>query len=387
MIDFYLNLHPVVQGVLKGLAVILVIFPIGGACSMAERKVSAWIQGRPGPNRAVVPWVSWIPVIGPFLQRLGIFHVMADGGKMLFKEDALPGHVNKFYFILAPIVAMIPALTTVTAVPFGAYLDTAGKVIPIALANVDIGLLAVFAVSSLGVYSLILAGWASNSKYPFLGGVRASAQLISYELSMTLSVIPLFLWVNEPGREATLGLGRVVEFQSQPGFLGGMWFVFIMPVSAFIFLTSLFAETNRQPFDMPESEADLVGGFHTEYGAFKWGLFFVAEYAHMVIGSAVFTLLFLGGWNPLPWVSLADLAGWLAQLSPLLAHPLAVGVISIGVFLVKVLALVFFFMWVRWTVPRFRYDQVMEIGWKKLLPLSIANLIFYAIAIAVIQTK
>ncbi len=387
MIDFYLNLHPVVQGVLKGLAVILVIFPIGGACSMAERKVSAWIQGRPGPNRAVVPWVSWIPVIGPFLQRLGIFHVMADGGKMLFKEDALPGHVNKFYFILAPIVAMIPALTTVTAVPFGAYLDTAGKVIPIALANVDIGLLAVFAVSSLGVYSLILAGWASNSKYPFLGGVRASAQLISYELSMTLSVIPLFLWVNEPGREATLGLGRVVEFQSQPGFLGGMWFVFIMPVSAFIFLTSLFAETNRQPFDMPESEADLVGGFHTEYGAFKWGLFFVAEYAHMVIGSAVFTLLFLGGWNPLPWVSLADLAGWLGQLSPLLAHPLAVGVISIGVFLVKVLALVFFFMWVRWTVPRFRYDQVMEIGWKKLLPLSIANLIFYAIAIAVIQTK
>ncbi|PAW63021.1 MAG: hydroxyacid dehydrogenase [Opitutia bacterium Tous-C1TDCM] len=385
MIDFYLNLHPVVQGVLKGLAVIMVIFPIGGACSMAERKVSAWIQGRPGPNRAVVPWVSWIPVIGPFLQRLGIFHVMADGGKMLFKEDALPGHVNKFYFILAPIVAMIPALTTVTAVPFGAYLDTAGKVIPIALANVDIGLLAVFAVSSLGVYSLILAGWASNSKYPFLGGVRASAQLISYELSMTLSVIPLFLWVNEPGREATLGLGRVVEFQSQPGFLGGMWFVFIMPVSAFIFLTSLFAETNRQPFDMPESEADLVGGFHTEYGAFKWGLFFVAEYAHMVIGSTVFTLLFLGGWNPLPWVSLADLAGWLGQLSPLLAHPLAVGVISIGVFLVKVLALVFFFMWVRWTVPRFRYDQVMEIGWKKLLPLSIANLIFYAIAIAIIQ--
>ncbi len=329
MIDFYLNLHPVVQGLLKGLAVILVIFPIGGACSMAERKVSAWIQGRPGPNRAVVPWVSWIPVIGPFLQRLGIFHVMADGGKMLFKEDALPGHVNKFYFILAPIVAMIPALTTVTAVPFGAYLDTAGKVIPIALANVDIGLLAVFAVSSLGVYSLILAGWASNSKYPFLGGVRASAQLISYELSMTLSVIPLFLWVNEPGREATLGLGRVVEFQSQPGFIGGMWFVFIMPVSAFIFLTSLFAETNRQPFDMPESEADLVGGFHTEYGAFKWGLFFVAEYAHMVIGSAVFTLLFLGGWNPLPWVTLADLAGWLAQLSPLLAHPIGVGLVSI----------------------------------------------------------
>ena len=380
MVEFYTSLHPVVQGLLKGLAVIMVIFPIGGACSMAERKVSAWIQGRPGPNRAIVPWAAWIPVLGPFLQRLGVFHVMADGGKMLFKEDALPGHVNKFYFVLAPIVAMIPALTTVTAVPFGAYLDEAGRVIPIALANVDIGLLAVFAVSSLGVYSLILAGWASNSKYPFLGGVRASAQLISYELSMTLSVVPVFLWVNAPGTEGTLGLGRVVEFQSQPGFWGGMWFVFLMPISAFIFITALFAETNRQPFDMPESEADLVGGFHTEYGAFKWGLFFVAEYAHMVIGSGVFTLLFLGGWNPLPWVSLAQLCEWIGA-----SHPILVGVLSIAIFLGKVLALIFFFMWVRWTVPRFRYDQVMELGWKKLLPLSIANLLAYAIGIAILE--
>jgi NADH-quinone oxidoreductase subunit H len=387
MVDFYLSLHPVVQGILKGLAVIMVIFPIGGACSMAERKVSAWIQGRPGPNRAIVPWVAWIPFFGSFLQRLGIFHVMADGGKMLFKEDALPGHVNKFYFMLAPIVAMIPALTTVTAVPFGAYLDAAGKVIPIALANVDIGLIAVFAVSSLGVYSLILAGWASNSKYPFLGGVRASAQLISYELSMTLSVVPVFLWVNAPGIEATMGLGRVVEFQSgswggisSPGW-GGVWFVFLMPVSAFIFITSLFAETNRQPFDMPESEADLVGGFHTEYGAFKWGLFFVAEYAHMVVGSGVFTLLFLGGWNPLPWVPISDVAVWLH----LTDKPILLGILSITIFVGKVLALIFFFMWVRWTVPRFRYDQVMEIGWKKLLPLAIANLLFYAIGIAIIQ--
>lgn len=387
MIEFYTSLHPVVQGVLKGLAVIMVIFPIGGVCSMAERKVSAWIQGRPGPNRAIVPWIAWVPLVGPFLQRLGLFHVMADGGKMLFKEDALPGHVNKFYFVLAPIIAMIPALTTVTAVPFGAYLDQAGKVIPLALANVDIGMLAVFAVSSLGVYSLILAGWASNSKYPFLGGVRASAQLISYELSMTLSVVPVFLWVNAPGREATLGFARVVEFQSQSGFLGGMWFVFLMPVSAFIFIIALFAETNRQPFDMPESEADLVGGFHTEYGAFKWGLFFVAEYAHMLIGSGVFTLLFLGGWNPLPWIPLAQVVEWLAALTPLAAHPLFVGVLSIGIFLGKVIALIFFFMWVRWTVPRFRYDQVMEIGWKKLLPLSIANLVFYAVAIAFIQAK
>jgi NADH-quinone oxidoreductase subunit H len=381
MVEFYLQLPLFIQALLKGLAVIMVIFPLAGMCSMAERKVSAWIQGRPGPNRAIVPWVSWIPVVGPFLQRLGLFHVMADGGKMLFKEDALPGHVNRFYFLLAPVVAMIPALTTVTTVPFGAYLDPQGKVIPLGLANLDLGILAVFAVSSLGVYSLILAGWASNSKYPFLGGVRASAQLISYELSMTMAVLPVFLWVNAPGTEGTLSLARVVEFQSGHGLLGGAWFLFLMPVSAFIFLTSLFAETNRQPFDMPESEADLVGGFHTEYGAFKWGLFFVAEYANMIIGSAVFILLFCGGWNPLPWVSLADVAVWLN----LAGAPVILGALSIAIFLGKVIFMIFFFMWVRWTVPRFRYDQVMEIGWKKLLPLSILNLLAYAVGIAFIQ--
>ncbi|MEY4941387.1 MAG: hypothetical protein RIQ93_3122 [Verrucomicrobiota bacterium] len=382
MVDLYLQLHPVAQGVLKGLAVIMVIFPLAGACSLAERKVSAWIQGRPGPNRAIVPWAAWIPLVGTFLQRLGVFHLIADGAKFLFKEEPVPGHVNKLYFILAPALAMMPALTTVTVVPFGAYLDPTGAVIPLALANVDVGLLAVFAVSSLGVYSLILAGWASNSKYPFLGGVRASAQLISYELSMTLAVLPVFLWINAPGTEGTMSLGQAVAFQS--GTLasgwGGVWFVFMMPVSAFIFLVSLFAETNRQPFDMPESEADLVGGFHTEYGAFKWSLFFVAEYSHMLIGSGVFTLLFLGGWNPLPWIPLATFAGWIGATSPLL-----VGVLSILIFLTKVLLLIFLFMWVRWTVPRFRYDQVMEIGWKKLLPLAIINLIGYAVAIAVIQ--
>lgn len=380
MFDFFFNLHPVIQGLAKGLAVILVIFPIAGICSMAERKVAAWIQDRPGPNRAIVPWIGWIPFVGPFLQRLGLFHVMADGGKMLFKEDSTPGHVNKFYFIAAPILAMIPALSTVTVVPFGAYLS-GGQVVPLALAPLDIGMLAVFAVASLGVYSLILAGWASNSKYPFLGSVRASAQLISYELSMTLAVIPVFLWINAPGSEATLGFARVVEFQSQPGFWGGMWFGFLMPVSAFIFLVALFAETNRTPFDTIESEADLVGSFHTEYGAFKWGLFFVAEYSHMIIGSAVFVLLFFGGWNPLPWVPLADVAVWLNLVN----QPVLLGALSIAIFLGKVLFMIFFFMWVRWTVPRFRYDQVMKLGWQKLLPLSIANLLFYAVAIAFIQ--
>jgi len=383
MFDFYFNLPLLLRLVIQGGFVIAVLFPISAACSMAERKVAAWIQGRPGPNRAAVPWLVWIPILGPLLQRLGLFQLMADGGKFMFKEDPVPGHVNKFYFILAPIVAMIPALTTVTVVPLGAYFDPAHKLIPIVLAQVDIGILGVFAVSSLGVYSIILAGWASNSKYPFLGSVRASAQLISYELSMTLSVLPVFLWINVPGGPGTLSLSAAVEMQN------GAWFVFWMPLSAFIFLVSLFAETNRQPFDMPESESDLVGGFHTEYGAFKWSLFFVAEYAHMIIGSGVFVLLFFGGWNPLPGVPLANLVGWIHHLigAAWVVHPLFVGLLSMAIFLGKVFFLIFFFMWVRWTVPRFRYDQVMVIGWKKLLPLAIANLIFYALLIAFIDTR
>ena len=178
MADFFFQLHPVIQGLLKGLAVICVIFPLAGACSMGERKVSAWMQGRPGPNRAIVPWVAWIPFVGRWLQRLGVFHLVADGAKFLFKEEPVPGHVNKLYFVLAPAIAMMPALTTVTVVPFGAYFDPAGKLVPLALANVDVGLLAVFAVSSLGIYSVILAGWASNSKYPFLSALRSAAQAL-----------------------------------------------------------------------------------------------------------------------------------------------------------------------------------------------------------------
>jgi len=386
MVDLLLS-HPVVLAVLKGLVVILVIFPIAAACSMAERKVCAWIQRRPGPNRTIPPFLVGIPGFG-VLQRLGLFQLAADGAKFLFKEEPLPDHVHRFYYTLAPVIAMVPAFTTVTVVPFGAYVDAAGGIVPLVLANVDVGILAVFAVASLGIYSLILAGWASNSKYPFLGGVRASAQLISYELSMTLSVLPVFLWVNAPGMPASLGFARVVEFQSHPGFWGGTWFLFTMPVSALIFAIALFAETNRQPFDMPESESDLVGGFHTEYGAFKWSLFFVAEYANMIVGSSVFALLFLGGWNPLPWVPLASFLGFLQHVtgSAIWFHPVAAGLISIGIFVGKILTTLFVFMWVRWTVPRFRYDQVMKLGWQKLLPLSILNLIAYTIGIYFLQS-
>ncbi len=394
MFDFYFNLPLIVRLIVQAGAVILVLFPIAAACSMAERKISAWIQGRPGPNRTLAPLAGFlaplglvgrIPFIGPFLQQMGIFQLAADGGKFTFKEDPVPGHVNKFYFVLAPIIAMIPALTTVVVVPLGAYfavVDGVSVLKPIVLADVDIGLLAVFAISSLGVYSVILAGWASNSKYAFLGGVRASAQLISYELSMTLSVLPVFLWINAPGGHGTLSLFDAVQLQSGTGFhWDSLWFIFYFPVSAFIFLVALFAETNRAPFDMPESESELVAGFHTEYGAFKWSLFFLAEYSHMIIGSAVAILLFFGGWNPLPWIPLTTLAQWIHVAD----KPLLMGLVGIAIFMGKVFFSIFFFMWVRWTLPRFRYDQVMHLGWKKLLPLSIANLIFYTLGIALLQ--
>jgi NADH-quinone oxidoreductase subunit H len=370
--SLFTDLPPVVLALLKALAVVSVLMGICSYAVLAERKVSAWIQGRVGPNRTTLPVLGAIPVLGPFLTRLGIFQPFADTLKFLFKEDPVPGHVNKVYYFLAPAIAMIPALTTVTVVPFGQWFDPATESLqPLILAHLDVGILFIFAISSLGVYSLVLAGWAANSKYPFLGGVRASAQLISYELSMALSILPVFLWVNTPGAEGTLSLFRVVQMQAGP------WFVLWMPLSALIFLVALFAETNRLPFDMPESESELVGGFHTEYGAFKFGLFFVAEYAHMIVGSAVFVLLFLGGWEPLPWLTWEQLG---------LAGGLVGATLSVLTFLAKTLFLVFVFMWVRWTVPRFRYDQVMRLGWRTLLPLAVANLVIYALLIAWIDT-
>jgi len=360
----------------KALLVVVVLMGLCLYSVLAERKVSSWIQGRMGPNRTTLPLIGAIPLIGPFLTRLGIFQPLADGGKFLFKEEIMPGHVNKVYFVLAPILALIPALLTVTVVPFGRVMDATGELVPLVLANLDLGVLFIFAVSSLGVYAIILAGWAANSKYPFLGGIRGSAQMISYELALTISVLPVFLWINAPGGEGTLSLVRVVTAQDN------LWFVIWQPVSALIFLISMFAETNRLPFDMPESETDLVGGYHTEYGAFKFGLFFTAEYAHMIVGSAVIALLFFGGWHPLPFVTLEDLSVWTGL-------DVSTGVLgatlSVLIVLFKIFFFLFLFIWVRWTVPRFRYDQVMRIGWTMLLPLAIANLVVYAIIIALVD--
>lgn len=348
-------------------AVIGVLMGITMYTVLAERKVCGWIQGRIGPNRTSIPIIGNIPIIGPFMRGLGLFQPAADGGKFLFKEEPIPAHVNKVYYNLAPLVAMIPALLTVTVVPFGVWWNSEGVVQPLVLADLNIGILFLLAISSLGVYGIVMAGWAANSKYPFMGGIRSSAQMISYELAMAVSILPVLMWANAPGSDAGLTLFGIVQSQSIL-----TWNIFVQPVSALVFLVALFAETNRLPFDMPESETELVGGFQTEYGAFKFGMFFVAEYAHIVVGSAVFAVLFLGGWQFLPIPGLMNI--W--------PEGILGSIMSVLWFLAKVCFMIFFFIWIRWTLPRFRYDQVMNIGWKILLPLAIGNLIVYALLIA-----
>ncbi len=346
--------------VIRGVILIGVVMTIAGYAVLLERKASAWIQGRLGPNRTTLPLVSWIPGLGSFLRLGGFIQPAADGGKFLFKEDPIPGHVNKPYYVLAPIIALAPALAVLAMIPFTQLPDGT----PLALCpGADVGVLLMFAVSSLGVYGIALGGWASNSKFPFLGAVRGSAQLISYELAMGLSVLPIFLLTSAPGVDHGLNLAVIVQQQE------GVWNILRQPLAAIVFLICIFAETNRHPFDMPESETDLVGGFHTEYGAFKFGLFFVAEYGHMVIGSALFILMFLGGWHLFPGIPMVGEGVWATLM-------------GLSIFAAKLAFFLFFFVWVRWTIPRFRYDQVMRIGWNVLLPLAVANLVITFILLA-----
>ncbi len=375
-----------------------VVMTLAGYSVLGERKVSSWIQGRVGPNRTRIPIISDLPFIGSILTRLGIFQLPADGLKFLFKEEPVPGHVNKVYYLLAPLVALFPALLIMCVIPFGQYQWIDNGVLvsePVMLApGLDMGMLFILSVSSLGVYGIVMAGWAANSKYPFFGAIRCSAQMISYELALGMSLLPVFMWANGPGMAGNLSLVGVVGSQAL------WWNVLWMPLPAFIYLVSLFAETNRLPFDLAESETDLVGGFHTEYGAFKFGLFFTGEYAHMFLGSAVFTLLFFGGWHFLPtfgilpeWIAQpwaewrlpwaeVDFPAWLAWLNPFPQVYWLGGLFSVLCFILKTLGLVFFFMWIRWTLPRFRYDQVMNLGWKYLVPGALACVVIYAILIA-----
>jgi len=337
----------------RGVTLILIVMTIAGYSVLLERKASAWIQGRIGPNRTMHPLIGWIPFLGTFLMKGGFIQPAADGGKFLFKEDALPGHVRKTYYVLAPIIALAPALLALVMLPFG-RLPT-GEVITLC-PGADIGVLFMFAISSLGVYGIALAGWSANSKYPFLGAVRGSAQLISYELAMGLSVLTVFLATATPGQDHGLSLVAMVDAQN------GAWNLLTQPVAALVFLICVFAETNRHPFDMPESETDLVGGFHTEYGSFKFGLFFVAEYSHMIIGSSLFIVMFLGGWHFAPGV-------------PTVGDGLIASLFGVAWFFFKLCAFLFFFVWVRWTVPRFRYDQIMRLGWKVFIPVTLVWLL------------
>src|SRR6202030_1925010 len=323
----------------------------------AERRVSALMQDRLGPNR---------------VGFAGLLQPIADAGKFLLKEQLTPGHVNKFYYFLAPCLAMIPAVITISVVPFGSTLFG----VPMVIADINVGILFVFAIASLGVYGIVLGGWASNSKYPFLGGVRSSSQMISYELSLGLAVIPVFLLVGN------LRLTSVVQYQIEHGwliapFIGdwtnpGKWLLTIpMIVSFVVFMVAVFAETNRLPFDLPEAEQELAGGYHTEYSSMKFALFFLGEYAAMIVGSAVIVTLFFGAWHvPFLPTSLHN---------PHTFFGIILGLVHIAAFFAKVALLLFFFIWVRWTLPRFRYDQLMRLGWYFFIEIALVNVFIVAI--------
>ena len=336
----------------KIVGVLGLLHTIAGYAVLAERKISAWIQDRVGPNRAAPPFMKYVPVLGTALTRWGVFQPAADGLKFMLKEDFTPAGVRKIYFFLAPAIAVIPSMLVVAVIPFGSQIGRQQMVI----ANLNVGILYTFGIVSLGVYGIVLAGYAANSKYPFLGGIRASAQMISYEISMGMSVIPVLLIAGN------LNLGQIISWQSAHG-----WMVMFAPVSFIIFMVASFAETNRTPFDLPEAETELVGGYHTEYGSMKFALFFLAEYSNMVASSAMMVTLFFGGWT-LPFWGLDHPA-----------QSLGMGVAQILVFLAKMLFFMVVFIWVRWMFPRFRYDQLMDLGWRRFLPLALVNILVTAI--------
>ncbi len=387
----------VLTSLLKAMAVAGVVLVMVPGSVTAERRLSAWMQDRRGPNRVGIPFTN--------IRIFGLGQGLADAMKFLLKEQFVPASVNKLYFNLAPILAMVPALVTVSVIPFAPGFDLR----PIAtwlatplhldgatiqafrisgvVADLDIGLLFVFAIISLSVYGIVLAGWSSNSKYPFLGGIRSSAQIISYEIAMGASVVPIFLVTQQ------LNLGKIVEYQVAHGWLAlphlaGGWVGILtglaLSFSFVVFLVASFAETNRLPFDMPEAETELVGGYHTEYSGMRFALFFLGEYAAMVSASAIMVTLFLGGWSlPLPWFNglpMPESFYGVALPSFLAGLPLPwwFGFISIGVFLGKILVFIGFFIVIRWTLPRFKYDQLMNLGWKVFIPLSFLNIFVVA---------
>ncbi len=323
----------------KILIVLNVLLVAVSYMTLLERKVIAWVQVRLGPMR-----------VGPS----GILQPIADAVKLMIKEDITPARADKWVFTAAPIIVLVPALAVFAVIPFGSDVELFGRTITLYITDINVGLLYVVSIASIGVYGLILGGWASNSKYPLLASLRASAQLISYEVAVTMTLVSMVLMAG------TLSMVGFVDAQYNAGF----WYAFAQPVAFVVFFIGGLAETNRAPFDMPEAEQELTGGFHTEYSGMRFALFFLAEYANMIVISAVATTLFLGGWlRPFPnvaWLSVLDIVpSWIW-------------------FFVKTFGFLYIFLWVRATLPRYRYDQLMRLGWKVLIPVAIANVVVTA---------
>jgi len=315
-----------------------------------ERRVCAWIQDRLGPNR-----------VGPE----GLLQPAADGLKNLFKEETLPASSDKLLFLLAPAMSFVPALLTIAVIPFATPLPTAWGDVPMVVADLPVGFLYILAFASLGVYGVVFAGWSSNNKYALLGGLRSSAQMISYEIAMGMSTVAVLLLAGN------VALSDVIARQQQ-----STWFIFPLALAYFIFIVAAFAETNRVPFDLPEAEGELVAGYHTEYSAMKFSMFYIAEYSNMVTASALMATLFFGGYD-IPFTSWDDGPPWT------IAKTLA----TLAMFSLKVGFFLFLYIWVRWTLPRFRYDQLMALGWKVMLPLALGYITVMASAIWLLHAR
>lgn len=341
LVDILIILAKII--VVVGINLLIVVF-----LGLAERKISAYMQDRIGPNR-----------VGP----KGMLQTIADGIKFVFKEDIIPNHVEKGLYLIAPMMVLIPSVLAFAVIPFGESFSAFGRNIHLQIAQLNVGLLYIFALVSLSVYGLILGGWASNSKYPLMGGIRSSAQVISYELSMGLALIGVLMIAG------TLRLDEMVQQQSELlfGFLP-RWNIFLQPLGFIIFLISIFAETNRLPFDLSEAEPELVAGYHTEYSSMKFLMFYMGEYIAMITASALISTLYLGGWD-FPYVDESAMGAWGV-------------VLSLAAFSAKTGFFLFFFIWIRWTIPRFRFDQLMRLGWKALLPIALANVVVTGIIIS-----
>lgn len=329
-----------VEFLIEKTIIIVVVFGISLVTAMystlAERKVAGFFQDRLGPNRA-----------GPF----GILQPLADGIKFIFKEEIIPASSNQYLFILGPSIAMMTACMTGAVIPWGDYLEINGKQVALQVTDINIGVLYIFAVVSIGVYGVMIGGWASNNKFSLMGAIRASSQMISYEIAMGLAIIALIMTTG------TLSIREIVEQQTTD-----FWNIVYQPLGFFIFMICSFAECNRTPFDLPECEAELVGGYHTEYSSMKLGLYLFAEYINMFISSAVMSAFYFGGYD-IPYIEVFGLS------------PNLVTILGAAFFFGKIVLFIFLFMWIRWTLPRFRYDQLMNLGWKVMIPLAIINII------------